>query len=135
MSKKLVSVETTYSRKYGIPLKNRIVYGFVFVCKVWGKKTAHFWKLAINKKSTFFVQSAWNLVKIFTLRDNHFHKVSWGSDKKCRFFINGQFLNVSFFYSDLRRESQKQRKCTANIYSQSTVFIQLDSCIWIWSFI
>ena len=33
---------------------------------------------------------------------NHFHQVSWGLDKNCRFFTNGQVLNVScFFYSDL----------------------------------
>ena len=32
---------------------------------------------------------------------DHFHQVSWGLDKNCRFFINGQFLKVSrFFASD-----------------------------------
>ena len=35
-------------------------------------------------------------------RGNHFHQVSWGLDKNCRFFTNGQVLNVScFFHSDL----------------------------------
>ena len=34
--------------------------------KVRGKKTGHFQKLAINKKSTIFVQSSRNLVKMIT---------------------------------------------------------------------
>ena len=54
------------------------------------QKTAHIQKLAINKKSTIFVQSFWNLVKIITSWDNHF--------KNCGFFINGQFLNVCRFF-------------------------------------
>ena len=42
------------------------------------KKRAHVQKLAISKKSTFFVQSSWNLVKIITSCGNHFHQFSWG---------------------------------------------------------
>ena len=59
---------------------------------------AHIWRLAINKKSTIFIQSSWNLVKMITSWANHFHQVSWGLDKNCRFFINGQFLKVSRFF-------------------------------------
>ena len=55
-------------------------------------------KLAINRKSTFFVRSLWNLVKIINSWGNHFHKVSWRLDKKCRFITYGQFLNVSCFF-------------------------------------
>ena len=46
--------------------------------KSGAKKTGHFQKLAINKKSTIFVLSSWNLVKIITSWGNHFHQVSWG---------------------------------------------------------
>ena len=46
--------------------------------KVWGKKMGHTQKLAINKKSTIFALSLWNLVKIITSWGNHFHQVSWG---------------------------------------------------------
>ena len=44
--------------------------------KVWGKKPGKTQRLAISKKSTFLVQSSWNLVKIFTSSANHFDKVS-----------------------------------------------------------
>ena len=54
--------------------------------------------MAINKKSTFFVQSSWNFVKIINSCGEYFHQVSWGLDKNCRFFINGQFLKVSRFF-------------------------------------
>ena len=40
-------------------------------------------------------------MKTINIWDNHFHQVSWGLDKKCGFFTNGQFLNVcGFFCSD-----------------------------------
>ena len=69
--------------------------------KVWAKKPRTLPKVDHYKKSTIFVQSLWNLVKIITLWGNHFHQVSWGLDKNCGFFTNGQFLSVSgFFYSD-----------------------------------
>ena len=38
----------------------------------------HVQKLTISKKSTFFVLSSWNLVKLFTAGVNHFHQVSLG---------------------------------------------------------
>ena len=38
------------------------------------KKTAHFQKLAINKKSTIFVLSSRNLDKIIPSRGNNFHQ-------------------------------------------------------------
>ena len=77
-----------------------------YLCKILGKRMGHFQKLAINKKSTIFVQSSWNLVKMITSWANHFHQVSWVLDKKCGFFTNDQFLNVSRFlfprlYDDL----------------------------------
>ena len=54
--------------------------------------------MAINKKSTIFVQSSWNLVEMINSWVDHFHQVSWGLDKNCRFFINGQFLKVTCFF-------------------------------------
>ena len=61
------------------------------------QKTAHIQKLAINKNSTNFVQSFWNLVKIITSWGNHFPQVSWWLDKNFGFFINVHFLNVCCF--------------------------------------
>ena len=46
--------------------------------KVWGKKTGHTQKLAMNKKSMIFVLSSWNLVKMIASCGDHFHLVSWG---------------------------------------------------------
>ena len=40
--------------------------------------------------------------------DNHFYQVSWGSDKKCRFFTNSQLLIVSHFFDP---EFKKQVIC------------------------
>ena len=50
----------------------------IFLCKVWVKKRDNIQKLTISKKSEFFVQSSWNLVKMTTTWGNHFHQVSWG---------------------------------------------------------
>ena len=63
----------------------------------------HKWqaKQGLSKKrgtSKSFVQSSWNLVKIIISWANHFHQVSWGSDKKCGFLTNGQFLGVGPFF-------------------------------------
>ena len=55
-------------------------------------------ELATSKKSTIFVQSSWNLVKIFISWGIHFDQVSWGLDKRCGFFTCGQFLNVGPFF-------------------------------------
>ena len=60
--------------------------------ETWSKST-------INKRSTIFVPSSWNFVKMIISGGDYFHQVSWGSDKKCGFYINGQFLNVSCFLS------------------------------------
>ena len=46
------------------------------ILKSESKKRAHVQKLAISKKSTFFVQSSWNLVKMITSCGNYFHQVS-----------------------------------------------------------
>ena len=54
--------------------------------------------MTISKKSTIFVQSSWKLVKIIISWGNHFHKVSWGLEKNCGFFINGQFLNMWYLF-------------------------------------
>ena len=53
--------------------------------------------MAISKKSTPFVLSLWNLVKIITSWADFFYQISWGKDENCRFFTDGQFLNVSRF--------------------------------------
>ena len=48
-----------------------------------------------------------------------FHQVSWGSDKKCGFSINGQFLNVShFFYSDFKCYCHHQTKMHEDLSSR-----------------
>ena len=71
--------------------------------KVLVKKMRHDQKLAISKKSTFFVLSSWNLVKIISSSDDYFPKVSWGLDKKYGSFTNGHFLNLGpFFDPDFR---------------------------------
>ena len=71
--------------------------------KVWVKKqTRHNQKLVISKKSTIFVLSLWNLVKMITSWGNLFHQVSSGLDKNCGFLIDDQCLNACFFYSDLK---------------------------------
>ena len=82
------------------------------------KKTRHVQKLAINRKSTFFVRSLWNLVKIITPWDNHFHKVSWGLDKNWGFFSNGQFLSVSGFFFTQTLVTVCKRKLVAVYYSR-----------------
>ena len=64
---------------------------------VWVKKMKQIQKLAINKQSTFFVQSLWNLVKKITSWVNHFHEVSWGWDTKCVYSTIGPFLNLGPF--------------------------------------
>ena len=57
--------------------------------------------LTLHKKSTVFVLSLQNLLKMIRSGDGYFHKVSWGLDKNCGLFTNGQFLNVGpFFDSD-----------------------------------
>ena len=41
---------------------------------------------------------------------DYFHQVSWRSDKRCEFFINGNFFNVSrFFYSDFVLKAKLQQ--------------------------
>ena len=57
----------------------------------------NFWKLALIKKSTLFVLSLWNSVKMINSWCDFFHQVSWGLNKKCGFFTKGQFLNVCRF--------------------------------------
>ena len=44
--------------------------------KSGSKKTRHIQKLAISKKSTFFVQSSWKFVKMIISKGNYFHQVS-----------------------------------------------------------
>ena len=42
------------------------------------------------------------IMKLFEITNswgNYFHQVSWGEDKKVDFLINGQFLNVSHFFT------------------------------------
>ena len=54
--------------------------------------------MAISKKSTFFIQSSWNLVRIIITWGDYFHHVSWWFDEKCRFFTDGQFLSGCCFF-------------------------------------
>ena len=59
--------------------------------------------MTICKRSTIFVQSSWNFVKMIIPWGDYFHQVSWGLNKKCGFFTNGQFLSLcQFFPSDFR---------------------------------
>ena len=62
-------------------------------------------KLAIDKKSSIFVLSSWNLVKVTTSWDDHFHQVSWEKDKNCGSFINGQFLTQTLVIYCAKKES------------------------------
>ena len=62
-------------------------YGILNI-KSGTKKTAHFQKLAISKKSTILIQSVWNLAKIFTSWVNYVHQVSYRLDQNCGFFTN-----------------------------------------------
>ena len=64
---------------------------FKTLCYIWSlsKKMGLPQKLAIIKKSTFFIQSSWNLVKIIISWAKYFDQVSWRLDKKCGFFTNG----------------------------------------------
>ena len=50
------------------------------------RKTGHFQKLAINKKSTILVLSSRIFVKMITSKNDYFHRVSWGKKKKLRIF-------------------------------------------------
>ena len=73
------------------------------VCLIKSEQKNWVQKLAIDKKSTIFVQFLWNLVKMIASQENHFHQVSWRLDKNYGFIINIQFWSVSrFFSSDLR---------------------------------
>ena len=47
---------------------------FTSLRQVWVKKRTHIQRMAISKKSTFFVQSSWTLVKIITLNADYFHE-------------------------------------------------------------
>ena len=60
------------------PLALIVLPSCSFLIKSEEKKTAHFQKLAINKKSTIFVPSSWNWAKMIASWVNHFHQVSWG---------------------------------------------------------
>ena len=55
-------------------------------------------KVIISEKSTIFVWSSWNLVKITNSWGGQFDKVSLGSNKKCRFFTNSDFFGQSRKY-------------------------------------
>ena len=54
--------------------------------------------MAINKKSTIFVLFSWNFGKVIASWVDYFHQVSWGLNKNCGFFINGQLFNVCDFF-------------------------------------
>ena len=59
--------------------------------------------MAINKKSTFVVQSLWNFVKMFLSWVLYVPVISARLDQNCRFFINSQVLGLStFFYPRFR---------------------------------
>ena len=54
--------------------------------------------MAISKKSIIFVQSLWNLVKIITPWDNHFHE-DWTKIEDFLVMVDFQVC-LFFFYSD-----------------------------------
>ena len=62
------------------------------------KKIRHFQELGISKKSTIFIVTSPNFVKLFTSFGNNLDKVSWKLDKHCKFFTNDQVLDVSDFF-------------------------------------
>ena len=77
--------------------------------KVWAKKTGHVQKLATNKKSTIFVQSLWNLVKMITSWGNYFHQLPWGWAKNADFSSMAKFW--IFFYSYLNNRTNRFQRC------------------------
>ena len=117
MAKKLpvyfIVIQTTHIKIFNSYIFNLYIFLTISILKLVFKesklqsyilskknqKTRHIKKLTISKKSTILVLFSWNFVKIITSRGDCFPQVSWGWDKKCRFCINGQFLNVSRFFS------------------------------------
>ena len=100
-------LNTEYWSKYLHTLSFSVPF---YLIKSGEKKTEHFQKLAIHKKSTVFVLSIWNLVKMISSLDNYFHQVSWGLGGKCGFFTIGHFLNVGpFFNPDFMRKNESVR--------------------------
>ena len=85
-----------------------------YYIKAGWNKMRHVQKLVVSKKSTFFVLSSWNLLKITILLGNHFHQILWGQYKKCGFFTYGPFFNVSHFFLPklyyIKRISSSQHK-------------------------
>ena len=71
-----------YSYKQVKPNKDKMIG----VLKSGAKKTGHFQKFVINKKSTIFVQSSCNLVKMIATWANYFHQVSSGLEKMWIFY-------------------------------------------------
>ena len=65
-----------------------------YFIKSESKKRAHIQKLVVSKKSSFFVQSLWNLVKIITSWVNHFHM---RVGKNVNFYYWPIFERVFFF--------------------------------------
>ena len=72
---------THLANLHGIARPSKILafssFGTVFTFKVWAKKHK-FKNWPLMKKSTIFVLSSWNLVKMITSWGNHFHQFSWG---------------------------------------------------------
>ena len=56
--------------------------------KMW-----HIQTLAISKKSTIFVPSSWQLMKMI-----NFHQISWGFEKNCWCFTHSQFWVCLYFF-------------------------------------
>ena len=84
--KRLVDILITWTIRH-YPLGS--FEGLSNYLKSEAKKTGHFQKMAIIKKSMIFVLSSCNLGKMITSWVDHFHQVSWGYDRKCGFFTNG----------------------------------------------
>ena len=59
-------------------------------------------------------------------RGAYFHKVSWGYDKKCGFFTNGQFFKVSRFLTQTLEIMMQLTKCfislTMKLFFQLKIF-------------
>ena len=103
--------------------------------------------MAVSKKSTFLVQSSWNLVKIITSSGNYFDHltISWGQDKKywlcniANFWICPVFSSSDFDFHNEKTFLQFQLEiqwldCMYQKWSGFQIVIQGPVLVkWFWS--
>ena len=83
--------------------------------------------MAISKKSTFFVLSLWNMVKMINSWGGYFQQVSEDSTKNVNLLLLANFWVYLFFYSDFRNVIRFN--LTANPLQLNCHFIHKNLCI------